>query len=319
MFKKIFIKLRQKITYKMVLFLGLVIYTIAMVMICRNTILVQKDKYVDRYIKALMDETNYKTEIKIDEKFSFLSTIAECISESDFKDTDDINKCIDIIRKTEGSNYVYLTIDEEVFGDKPFNLIFMEEDYYKRSMEGERGISEIKVANNTEYVMFSVPVFKNDKVIGVLQCGYDINVFENLIENSAFNKKGETFVAQNDGILITRPESIGDSTNLFELLSRVESGSEKTLKKLKTKLENGVSGVVQYETGKSKNKRYICYYNIPKCNWYAVTIASESAIDPQAVKIIKASSYLLGEIIASFVVYVGAIVFFEYMKKRKVK
>lgn len=307
----------RKFDLKILMFAILAIYTMIVILSYRGQILVIKDKYIDTYINDLMEENNYKVGLKINEKFSLLETVAKCMNEAGFDDESKLNGLLNVLSNNVDSKFTFMAYpDGKVIGNNEMSKNFMNEDYYIKSMTGERRISTVYENDDSEYLMFAVPVYDGDNIIASLQCGYDISVFSNLIDSSAFNKKGSTFVSQNDGLLITRPESIGNTTNLFKLLSSLTTSSEKTLTKLQTRLENGDSGIIQYNSG--KHKRYICYSSIPECDWYSVSIVSASAVDPQTEKIIKANTLLSTEIITGFVIFILLALVFDKVIKKKI-
>lgn len=310
-------KLNKQKIIKGVAFVLLVFYTMVIIFSYRAKILKIQDKYVNTYMKDLMSEANYKVGLKINEKFSLLETVGKCIEKNGIDREEKVKDLLAVLDNNKDTSFSFLAFpDGTVFGETDIAPDYVSEEYFVKAIQGERRISDVYESNSSECVIFAVPVYRDGKVAATLQCGYNISVFADLIEQSAFNAKGSTFVAQNDGLLITRPDSIGDTANLFKLLDNITPSAEKTIDRLKTNLEVGNSGILQYKSG--KHKRYICYSGIPECDWYSVTIVSASAIEPQTEKIIKENTWLSIEIIVGFVIFLAIYIGSNwYVSKKK--
>lgn len=310
-------KFMKWVNLKIIMFAVLIIYTMAIIVSYRGKILQIKNKYVDTYIENLMNETNYKIELMINEKFTLIETIGNCIEEVDYN-TEEAKILLNILEAGDECAFAFVGYpDGRTILNKNIGPGYIEEEYFLKAMEGERRISNVYSKGDKEYLIFAVPLHKDNKVEATLQCGYELSVFDNFIEGTSFMEKGQIFISQNDGLLITRPESIGDTDNLFKLLDNITPSNEKTLNKLENKLEKGGSGIVSYSQG--KYKRYICYSSIPETDWYVLSIVSENAIDPQANKIIKANTLLSIEIIAGFAIYIICVLSFDEYQKRRAK
>lgn len=314
-----YLKLKNYNTLKICLFIILVIYVMCCLVNYRTKILGIKGKYVDTYLEDLMEENNSKIQLKIKEKFSVLETIRNCIEGVGLEDVDTVNNLLDILETNEQSSYSFVAYpDGTVIGHDNIALDYIEEEYFKLAMEGESRMSDIYRENKEEYIRFAVPIKENDKVVATLQCAYNIDMFHDLIENGAFNKKGSTFVIQRDGSLITRTQSTDDTHNMFDsLVKNAEKGTEKIIAKMIKKIESGKSGVTSIKSG--KHKRFICYSNIENSEWCLMTFVSENAVDPQANKIISANNVLSILITVGIVVFVIGIVVIYIYEKKKVK
>ena len=316
--KKYLIKLKSFNTIKIVLFVILVIYTMCCIFNYRSKIFKIKENYVDTYLEDLMEENNIKIQLKIEEKFSILETIRDCIESVGLDDTDTVTSLVHILGTNEQSSHSFVAYpDGTIIGYDNISQDYVGEEYFKLTMEGERRMSDIYLENGEEYIRFAVPIRESDEVVATLQCAYNISMFNDLIENGAFNKKGSTFVIQRDGSLITRTESTDDTLNMFDSLTEnAEDGEEKTIAKMIKKIESGKSGVTSIKSG--KYKRFICYANIENSDWCLMTFVSENAVDPQANKIISANNVLSILITVGVTVFIiGIIIIFIYENKYK--
>ena len=63
-------------------------------------------------------------------------------------------------------------------------------------------------------------------IAGVLICSYNIEQFTNIIDTSTIEQIGTTIISQEDGTLVSRPESV-NSTNLFTFLDSINIKNKK--------------------------------------------------------------------------------------------
>lgn len=300
------------------LFMVLVIYAFCCFMNYRSKIFKIKEKYVDTYLEDLMEENNAKIQLKIEEKFSVLETIRDCIESVGLHNKNTVENLVHILGTNEKSSHSFVAYpDGTVIGYSGIDAGYVNDEYFKLTMEGERRMSDIYVVDGQEYIRFSVPIMENNKVVASLQCAYNIEMFHDLIENGSFNKKGSTFVIQRDGSLITRTESTDKTVNMFDSFTEsAEQGYEKKIAKMIKKIESGKSGVTSIKSG--KYKRFICYSNIDNSDWCLMTIVSENAVDPQSNKIISANNKLTILITVGMILFIFGIVFVE-LQERKIK
>ena len=177
-------------------------------------------------------------------------------------------------------------------------------EFLDNILNGNNGVSTIIAdeKNNVEYICLGVPVYKNDKIVGALICNYDIQEFTEIIDTSSFEKLGTTFISQEDGILVARPDAVGKNTNLFVLLDSINIKNEKSIAKLKKQIKNGRSGIITYGSG--KHKRYICYDIVPDTNWYSVSIVSANTIEPVAKKVSSYAYSFAYTLSVVFIIYI---------------
>ncbi|MBE5927024.1 MAG: hypothetical protein E7270_08705 [Lachnospiraceae bacterium] len=320
MMKKYIEKLKTFNTLRIVLFVILVVYTMLCIINYRTKIFNIKENYVDTYLEDLMQENNSKIQLKIEEKFSVLETIGDCIESVGLENEETVNNLVRVLGTNEQSSYSFVAYpDGRVVGDVKVDSDYVDDEYFKLAMEGERRMSDIYQEKDGEYIRFAIPIRENDEVVATLQCAYNITMFNDLIENGAFNKKGSTFVIQRDGSMITRKEATDETPNMFESLTKnAGKKSEKTITKMVEKIKKGKSGVTSVKSG--KHKRFICYSKIENSDWCLMTIVSENAVDPQANKIISANSILNVLIISGVVVFLISIIAISiYEHKKQIK
>lgn len=269
------------------------------------------------YLSTVLDESLNRVGLKVNEEITILKTISAFFSNEQNLNSEISSQQLNEQLTLHGFLGIHLvdktgTIINSI--GKKSSGINME--YIEKCDRAGYCISSVIVneETNQEYIDLSVTLYYQNKNIGILVCSYDMDEFTQIIEDSSFQKIGTTFISQEDGTLISRPESVGSNTNLFELLDSINTYNEKSILKLKNSIQNRESGIITYGSG--KYKRYLCYKVLPEASWYTVSIISSSAIEPVAKEISESATVLATGIIAIFSVYMGIIIVVEYRRMR---
>ena len=81
-------------------------------------------------------------------------------------------------------------------------------------MQGKQSLSdplESSVDQQTR-VILSVPIYKNNQVIGVVGGSYNVTKLGNMLFDNLFDGQGKSFIVDQDGNLITRDKKYEKST-----------------------------------------------------------------------------------------------------------
>lgn len=313
--------LRECITYKIILLIIAVLIVESTFTEFKKNVQKQINANTKVYLSSMVSESIEKVNLKINEEFSILRTMSLIYDEDkniEFNVTKKILR--DEVDKQSFIGVELLDTNKDALVSYGAIPNIESTDYIDKSLKGDNGISPIVLdeENKTEYIALSVPVTnKDNEVLGVLVSYYDINEFTQIIDTSSFEKVGTTFISQEDGTLVSRPESIGSNSNLFSILDSVNIKNGKSIAKLKKYIKNGQSGLITY--GKGKYKRYICYNMIPDTDWYSVSIVSGNSIEPVAKKVSSLAVALAGRITTIFTIYIIVTLIIDLRKaKRKV-
>ena len=160
--------------------------------------------------------------------------------------------------------------------------------YFQKSIQGENYISTIlsdKVDSNAINV-FSVPIYYQNKVIGVLGVDYDSSVLYSLFRENIGENFGQTYLIDNNGYLITTQNSTSTKKELiFDNILPVKNPIPSNIKKLKKDLKNNVSSYIKCSF---ESKSYYIYYNpLHINNWWSISIIPEETVYAQTAPITK--------------------------------
>lgn len=307
------------ITYKVILLVIAAIYIAYSFTGFRSGVQRQININTKTYLSSMVSESLERIRLKINDEYSVLKTLTLLYDENDEIDIEMTESMLE--KAAEAHDFVgmdlvsttkegILTIGKNVNYDK--------EEFLDNILQGNNSVSTIISDENAgiEYICLGVPIYKNEKIIGALICDYDIQEFTEILDTSSFEKLGTTFISQENGILVARPESVGENTNLFILLDSINIKNEKSIKKLKKSIKNGRSGIITY--GDGKHKRYICYNVVPDTNWYAVSIVSAGTIEPITKKVSSRAYDFAVKLSIVFVIYIAITMTMDIkMAKRK--
>ncbi len=236
-------------------------------------------KYINQYMTDIMNENADNIAVKINGNFKTLEALSLVIASQDDLKSDAVR---DLLNAEQEQNKMKLNL---VFEDgTSLNEALACEDmasqhFLKSAFNGKNTVSDIVMAKNSKEkeILFCVPVTgKDQKVNAVLMSAYNIQEFTEIIGASVFNGKADSFIAQQDGTLVAKPETVA-ADNIFTMLKSIVMEEEKTVSKLQKSFANGDTGLLVI--GEGKYKRYICYTKVPENNWYSVTIMTANAVE----------------------------------------
>lgn len=302
------------ITYKIVLFIMAFAYGIFVFSGFRANVQNEINENTKTFLTSMVNESSEKIEMKINDEFIVLQTLALYYDED--IELSMTQRMLDEMLKTHEFQGVCIVDKEKNEIVKAGTVEIDDSEFVDNALNGTNSISTIYIdKKGNELISLAVPVYskteqnnendsddgtgeendnnenkdsKNDNsknyanIAGVLICSYNIEQFTNIIDTSTIEQIGTTIISQEDGTLVSRPESV-NSTNLFTFLDSINIKNEKSIEKLKKSITNGQTGIIIY--GKDKYKRYICYNIVSDTKWYSVSIVSADSIEPVAKRV----------------------------------
>ncbi|BBA51165.1 putative diguanylate cyclase [Fusobacterium varium] len=157
-----------------------------------------------------------------------------------------------------------------------FNI--SEKNYFKKLVKAENEIAEIKDTlfnENTNLVIVSVPIIKNNRVEGAICGTYRIATFSSILYESIKEENGFVLLL-NDSQEFILNFSIKDKEikekNMWEFLSNVEIKNSSAMEKVKHNILDLKSGFLEYSYN---GKEEFAYYTpLGINNWYVISITS---------------------------------------------
>lgn len=150
--------------------------------------------------------------------------------------------------------------------------------YIQKALAGEKAISDVLISKvtNSAVLMYAVPIYNGDTVVGALIGRRDGNALSEITDKMGFGEKGYTYVINDKGIVIAHNNRELVMTQFQPIEAVKTDDTLKTLAKaFEEMLANG-SGVGAY-TYKG-NDLYNAYTPIDGSNWILVSTAFKNEV-----------------------------------------
>lgn len=255
-----------------IIFSILVINVMAYFQYTRN-INKQLEEQTDIHLKAITDEMVECLNIKMEERLATFKAVAMFIGTVDDIKGELIENAMK--KQAEAAGYgKFDVIDAEGVGLKSKGeLDYKDNKNFKKALAG-KGIMDIRT---DEYgaisgIDYYVPIYREDKIIGVLLTTSDLVQFTNYMDISDLGQYGNSFIVKQDGTLLTRGYGLDEVENISMIF-----GDNKAAPELINSMQSRQSGYISYVT--DSTKRYICYSRTAFNKWYMVSVVSSSSLD----------------------------------------
>lgn len=154
--------------------------------------------------------------------------------------------------------------------------------FFQESMNGNTYISDVAAAQSGEdgFINISVPIIKQEVVIGVLHTSIDIADLKGYLEIRATTLKDFSgHLIQRDGTIVTPDQETITERNYFTYLQDKKFVEGHSLDDLKRSFEHQETGSYSYQSG--QELRFVNYTAIEGTNWMVVTSLTEQDISTQ--------------------------------------
>lgn len=239
--------------------------------------------------------------------YSYLNVLAQELSKSeDLFSENNISLIKAFMENTDLNRTAIIDSDGNALYDNNVVKNVAHRRYFKESMQGKQSLSdplESSVDQQTR-VILSVPIYKNNQVVGVVGGSYNVTKLGNMLFDDLFDGQGKSFIVDQDGNLITRDKKYEKKHNIKTIDNLFDICDEK---EVKTDFNQQESDLIQIQTKKNKslylaysplkiNDRMICYI-VP------VHVAQESYTFIKHYETLLAT--FLGLIVLSLMIYLA--------------
>lgn len=246
----------------------------------------------------IMEYTDQSHDIikeKLNTALSELSIIANSVSKYDTLSNKMVNEILnDEIHKLKYNRMSVSEINGDSYSNDGISNNVSHRDYFKMALKGEANVSNpiTSIDNGETVIIFAVPIYKDEEVIGVLRATNSIDEFQNKFSIKSVYSDCETYVVKGNGELIIHPKDSSQKlgiTNLFEAISGIKNDISPML----DDIQNNKSNVKVYSKGTEGNK-FVSYASLNMTNdWHVVCIVSQESILQKADYIIAITIFLM--------------------------
>ena len=239
--------------------------------------------------------------------YSYLNVLAQELSKSeDLFSENNISLIKAFMENTDLNRTAIIDSDGNALYDNNVVKNVAHRRYFKESMQGKQSLSdplESSVDQQTR-VILSVPIYKNNQVIGVVGGSYNVTKLGNMLFDDLFNGQGKSFIVDQDGNLITRDKKYKKKHNIKTIDNLFDICDEK---EVKTDFNQQESDLIQIQTKKNKSL-YLAYSPLKINDWMIcyiipVHVAQESYTFIKHYETLLAT--FLGLIVLSLMIYLA--------------
>lgn len=198
--------------------------------------------------------------------YSYLNVLAQELSKSeDLFSESNISLIKAFMENTDLNRTAIIDSDGNALYDNNVVKNVAHRRYFKESMQGKQSLSdplESSVDQQTR-VILSVPIYKNNQVIGVVGGSYNVTKLGNMLFDDLFDGQGKSFIVDQDGNLITRDKKYEKKHNIKTIDNLFDICDEK---EVKTDFNQQESDLIQIQTKKNKSL-YLAYSPLKINDW----------------------------------------------------
>ena len=174
--------------------------------------------------------------------------------------------------------------------------------YIQKALNGEKNISDVLISKvtNSAVLMYAVPIYSGDIIVGVLIARRDGNALSEVTDGMGFGEEGYAYVINDKGVVVAHPNRELVMTQ-YQPLEAVKT--DKSLSTLATAFEEMLknkSGVGSY-TYKGKDL-YNAYAPVEGTNWTLVSTAMRDEVLAGTHSLLKTLLIVVGIVIALSIV-----------------
>lgn len=179
-----------------------------------------------------------------------------------------------------------------------------------------RGEMRVTAYTEGQNVLYTVPVYQDNQITGVLAGLRNKANMQALIQPTSFEGRGLTCIVDSDGKVIISPTDIKPFLTLDTIFN--ESGKSevsRAVMEMKEDLENRKEGVFRF-TAVNGEELFLSHHALTVNDWTLLTLIPADLISGQAEKYIFYSFLIIGSIVVIFGLFIFAVSRF-YSKSRK--
>lgn len=237
-------------------------------------------------IENLSKDASINIDNKIKNNFNILKSVANNLTEEELQNPKETTKNFQsIIENNEFQHMAITELDGTAYLNTGDVINVADREYFQKSLNKQSFVSSIvytKIYSKKANV-YSVPILKNNEVVGVLWASSLSEVFYNNINLKSISYLGNTFIMNKNGDLIVSSTDLSDdfyndnNLNFFDQSYLYDKKNDTELQKMKNNLENLQN---DYSTFKINNSTiYIFYTKLGYNDWWTVTTISQKAIN----------------------------------------
>lgn len=213
----------------------------------------------------------------LDIHYQYLEEIASAVGKSEeLFSQENKERLVSIYEKTSLERAALIDENGNAYYDNGVIKNVSHRRYFKEAISGKQTISD-PLESSVDHevrVVLGVPVYKDDKVIGILGGSCNVTALSHMLFDDLFGGAGNSLLTTSDGEIIAFDSGSASSTeitygtNLFKYYGEKNLRGTHTLQDVQSDFRNGRKGLVKLSLGeRMEADRYLAYMPIGYNDW----------------------------------------------------
>lgn len=154
-------------------------------------------------------------------------------------------------------------------------------EYFKQALEGNNTISDVLQSSidGKPVIIFAVPIYKNNKIIGVLRATYQSEYFSDLLKANTFDNTSVSIIINHTGNIIASTQNIKVQNNWLNVLKSATFQDDETFSHIVESLSDNKKNTIHYIL--DNQEYYANFQPIGLNDWYLFNIVPAETIAKQ--------------------------------------
>lgn len=271
------------------------------ILLLNNFIINENKKNLLNTIKTITDEINVRLNKEMNTKFTNLEVTAKYLSEEDLAHPEKAAQELNQVAEKSNFNKIAITYPDGTSYLNTGQVINLgHREYFQKSMEGKSYISSLveSAVDSSPVNVYSVPIIRNDKVVGVLWGSVlTEDFYKSLLMESIYDLDAIYFV-DNLGNTISQLNTTPFDENFFDFIKETGKINKKNLKEME---EDFIKAQDNYKLFTYRNEEVYIYYSKLNYNdwWLLGKISTEKIKNMNSSVLITSSGISIALILCS--------------------
>ncbi|UDN56588.1 GGDEF domain-containing protein [Clostridioides sp. ES-S-0010-02] len=282
---------------------------------------VQEEENNKVSLKEISLQSSNAIKIKLDSSLSFVKSIANMVSYFDTIDNPEIIPLLAKISKESDFQRISIASPNGISRTSDGKVVDISNyQYFKKAISGDSNISEVVKSpiDGKDTFVIATPVYKENKVIGVLYGSYYNDKLAEFIDITSFNSEGYIDIFESSGQFVLKSSHtnaiVGASSNIYDIFKEASFDAGYSYKKVYEDTKHKKSGFISY---KYKGKeRYATYTPIGVNDWYVLSVIPQYTVRKNIDKINQLAFSLICKV---FLLFIALIIYIFYKNNKSQK
>ena len=283
------------------------------ILLLNHFIINENKKNLLNTIKTITDEINVRLNKEINTKFTNLEVTAKYLSEEELANPEEAVQELNRVAEKSNFNKIAITYpDGESYINTGQVINLAHREYFQKSMRGENYISSLveSAVDSSAVNVYSVPIIRNDKVVGVLWGSVlTEDFYKSLLMENIYYLDAIYFV-DNLGNTISQLATTPFDKNFFDFIEETGKINEKNLKAMEKDFINAQDS---YKLFTYRNEEVYIYYSKLNYNdWWLL-----GKISTEKIKNMNSSVFITSSGISVALILCSSLSFIILISKNK--